>query len=206
MEITLEKIGKRFNREWIFRHITYTLESGKSYAIIGSNGSGKSTLLQLIAGKLMPTEGSINFKHNNKEIAVDKIFRHLTLASPYLDLYEELTLNEAIEFHFGFKSLWPGMEIKDIPYKIGLPHNEGKYLYEFSSGMKQRLKLGLAIFSNTEILLLDEPLSNLDKDGFRWYSEAMEQYRNNRLTVVCSNTNQREYSFCDQSILVENFK
>jgi len=69
MKITLSDAGKRFNREWIFRHFDYSFFSSNAYAITGPNGSGKSTLLQFIAGALMPSEGRLTyFKEDEKPV------------------------------------------------------------------------------------------------------------------------------------------
>src|SRR5688572_3710780 len=100
MKISLQNLGKRFNREWIFRHLNYQFISGRSYAITGPNGSGKSTLLQLISGASLVSEGSVSYE----EIKPEDIYRHVSISAPYLQLVEEMTLYELLNFHSGLKS------------------------------------------------------------------------------------------------------
>src|ERR1700744_2954175 len=109
MQITLKNIVLRFNRDWIFRNIDYSFASGETYAILGPNGSGKSTLLQVLNGSLGPSTGKINYSYNDAPLAVDAVFKQVSLAAPYLELIEEFTMDEMTEFHFKFKSYRPGM-------------------------------------------------------------------------------------------------
>src|SRR6187402_602921 len=91
--ISLEDIGRRFNRDWIFKNISYTFSSGNSYAILGSNGSGKSTLLQILNGSLGPSKGKITYMFKGSVIPTEAIYEHLSLAAPYLELIEDFSLN-----------------------------------------------------------------------------------------------------------------
>ncbi len=205
MRITLEEIGRRFNREWIFRSINYTFESGKSYAILGPNGSGKSTLLQVISGSLTSSEGKLSYFSNNKQLDIENAFQHLSLAAPYLELIEEFSLAEHIDFHFQFKKYRHGYNKQNLISLLGLQHSEHKALKNFSSGMKQRVKLALAFCSDTDVLLLDEPTSNLDQQGIDWYLSLISEFSADRLVIVCSNQ-EHEYTFCEQRIRVEDYK
>jgi ABC-type multidrug transport system ATPase subunit len=161
MKITLSDAGKRFNREWIFRHFDYQFYSSHAYAITGPNGSGKSTLLQFIAGALMPTEGKLSY-HNAAGDLVSEYYRLLSIAAPYLETIEEMTASEFFRFHSFFKPLHPGIRIPDLLERIGLQAASEKQMRYYSSGMKQRVKLGQAFFSDTPVILLDEPTTNLD--------------------------------------------
>jgi len=204
MHITLNNTGKRFNLEWIFRHVEFEFYTGKSYAIVGANGSGKSTLLQVIAGALMHSEGNIIYTDEQQKIIPnDVIFEHISIAAPYLELIEEMTATEFLTFHQTFKTF-----IKPIPeilQEIGLAEAANKQIRYFSSGMKQRLKLGQAFFSNTSILLLDEPTTNLDGVGIQLYLRLIKDYAEKRLLIICSN-DEAEYGFCDEKIIVEKYK
>lgn len=205
MKIILENIGRRFNREWIFRNVNYSFESGKAYAILGANGSGKSTLLQVISGSLTSSEGDVNYSQNNRRLDIESVYPELSLAAPYLDLIEEFSLSEHIDFHFQFKNYRAGYDKKTLISLLNLQHSEHKAVKNFSSGMKQRVKLALAFCSDTKVLLLDEPTSNLDQQGVQWYRSLIEQFSTDRLVVVCSNQ-EHEYAFCDQTISVESYK
>ncbi len=205
MKILLTKIGRRFNREWIFRNIDYTFESGNSYAILGINGSGKSTLLQVISGALAQSDGAISYQIADKEVEVDQVFQHLVLASPYLELIEEFTLTEVLDFHFEFKKRLNNLSNSELIALLNMESSKNKELKYFSSGMKQRVKLLLAFCSATPILLLDEPTSNLDEQGINWYHSLIKQFTTNRLVIVCSNQI-HEYEFCQHQLLIADYK
>jgi ABC-type multidrug transport system ATPase subunit len=205
MEIHLEKIGKKFNYQWIFRGLDLTINHGEKWVILGGNGSGKSTFLQLIAGINTPSEGSIHFQSERK-ILVDDFHKNLSICAPYIDIFPALKLEEMIEAHFAFKPLISSLQLKDLPEIFELAKHKHKSVEHFSSGMKQRLKLGLAITTNVPILLLDEPLNNLDNAATNWYQEMIKNYAANKTIVVCSNAIEKEYEFCDKSLNLEDFK
>ncbi|MBP3943442.1 ABC transporter ATP-binding protein [Sphingobacteriaceae bacterium WQ 2009] len=206
MKIDLQNIGRRFNREWIFRAVNYRFEAGKCYAILGPNGSGKSTLLKVIVGNLTPSEGSITYENTQGTIAVEDIFAQTAIATPYVELIEEFTLREQIQFHFKFKNYLPGFSENSILEILGLKQALDKPIRFFSSGMKQRVKLVLACCSDATIVLLDEPTSNLDLAGEAWYLALIERTRSpQRIFIICSNQ-PKEYSFCEHQINVIDFK
>ncbi len=212
MELQLTNIGKRYNYEWIFRWINYTFNSTDNYAILGSNGSGKSTLLQLIAGNLIPSEGEIQYSTTStltteKEIIKEEVmYTKLSFASPYLELFEEFTLAESIAFQSQFKPFYEGFSNSDILTLMQLEKAKDKQIKYFSSGMKQRVRLALAILCNTPLLLLDEPTSNLDRKAITWYQELVRGHSQNRLIIVASNQQEQEYPFCNVELNVEDFK
>ena len=218
--VRLNNVGKRYNRDWIFRHCNYSFTSGVSYAITGANGSGKSTLLQVIAGAILHNEGTVDYFEDAESPIADKktasanihhpasgiqTYRYLSIAAPYLDLVEEMTAKETIEFHARFKSMIPGFSFADILQTVGLENATDKQLRYFSSGMKQRLKLALAFFSNTPVLLLDEPTTNLDADGVALYHQLFSNYTKDKLVII-SSTVKQEYEFCEEVIEISKFK
>ena len=205
MEITLEDIGRRFNRDWIFKKIDYQFERGKKYAILGPNGSGKSTLLQIIAGNLSPSEGKIQYSDNLQNIPIEVLYQHISLAAPYLELIEEFTLPEIAHFNFSFKNYREGLNPDALFDLLGFTNFKHKTLKTFSSGMKQRVKLALAFCADTPVLLLDEPTANLDLQGIDWYLSLIERFSNNRLVIICSNQ-ENEYSFCSEKLNVSDYK
>jgi ABC-type multidrug transport system ATPase subunit len=223
MKISLINAGKRFNRDWIFRNFQQEFIAGIAYAITGPNGSGKSTLLQVIGGAMIMSEGSAKYTIGNgqqatgnnqsafatasadKEIHVDQAFRYISIAAPYLELIEEMTLQEFLQFHSQFKPFLPGFHILDIINEIGLQDAAHKQIRFYSSGMKQRVKLAQAIFSNVPCVLLDEPCTNLDAAGFELYHHLVKAYCSNRLVIVSSNDEQ-EYKFCNEVINILDYK
>jgi ABC-type multidrug transport system ATPase subunit len=203
--ISLQNIGRRFNREWIFKGVDYTFEQGKSYAILGPNGSGKSTLLQVLTGSLAPSAGALLYTSNNAPLPVESVFTDLSLSAPYLELIEDFTLDETIAFHFEFKKYASGLDKNSVIDLLGLQSSRNKLLRYFSSGMKQRTKLALAFCSDTPMLMLDEPTSNLDTQGVDWYLNLVEKYAKDRLTIICSNQ-QHEYGFCGHLLNITDYK
>ncbi len=206
MRIQVTAASKRFNTEWIFSNLNFSFTTGQHYALIGNNGSGKSTLLQIIAGYIGLTKGGIQWiSTSNETIDSTNIFQYISIATPYLELVEEFTALEQIIFHQQFKPLQNGLEPIELLEKIGLRNAAKKQIRNFSSGMKQRLKLALAIFDQAPILLLDEPCSNLDQEGIQTYHQLMQKYAMHKLVIVASNDPQ-EFQFCSQQLSLSNFK
>ncbi len=187
MRIELEKLSKRYDREWIIRSFSYVFESGNCYGVNGRNGAGKSTLLRILSGHLTPSRGRIGFLQDGQNIAIEKLYPHLSLVGPYIDLIEELTLSELIDFHFQFKKLRPGIKKASLPDLFELSKYKKLKLNQFSSGMKQRVALGLALFADTELLLLDEPTTTLDQEARGWFQQHLAQQMAGRLVVIATN-------------------
>jgi len=204
MKITLSNLSKRFNYEWIFRDINYVFESGNAYALTGPNGSGKSTLLKIISGQLTPSAGTINYTAE-KLIPVEDIFTHVSFCAPYIDLIEEFTLTELLRFHFSFKKTMHNYSIEQLIEIAELNKHKNKPFKSFSSGMKQRVKLITTLFSDTPIVILDEPTTNLDNAGVAWYLNLVNSIRANRIIITGSNM-EREYQYCNYTINIADYK
>jgi ABC-type multidrug transport system ATPase subunit len=206
LKISLHNAGKKFNTEWIFRNLDYTFISGESYSITGPNGSGKSTLLQVIAGSVAASEGEVFFGYNDEQKTdAEKINTLVSLAAPYLELIEEMTAKEFLHFHSIFKPLISNITIDEILQQTELENAAGKQIRFYSSGMKQRLKLAQAIFSDTPVLLLDEPCTNLDTQGYALYHSLIKKYCGQKLIIVSSN-DENEYNFCNRQLNIQNYK
>jgi ABC-type multidrug transport system ATPase subunit len=206
MNIHLENIGKKFNTEWIFRDLSFSFEERTASSILGRNGSGKSTLLQVIAGNLHPTSGTVTYRCNGNQIASDDLFKHLTLVAPYMELIEDFTLKEMLEFHFSFKHYLPGYDLASVIELLEFPAMKHKQIRQFSSGMKQRVKLVLAILSDVPLILLDEPTMNLDNAGISWYLELIRKFAGKRTMIICSNLHHTESAFATKSLQIEDYK
>lgn len=205
MTIRFSKAGKRFNRDWIFRNASYTFLPNHTYAITGSNGSGKSTLLQAIAGSLAISEGDIEWKLNGTILDSNKVYNHLAIAAPYVEVIEEMTAFEFLHFHQQFKPLISSVTIKEILSLIGLEKAGHKQIRYYSSGMKQRIKLAQTIFSDVPLMLLDEPCTNLDTAGFELYNFLIKSYGAGK-TIIVSSNDINEYSFCENIISIMDYK
>jgi len=206
MTITLHGIGKKFNTEWIFRDLSCRFEAGERTVITGRNGSGKSTLLQVIAGNINPTAGTIEYNLNGDRIHDTEIFRYLSLVAPYQELIEEFILREQLEFHFSFKPLVDGFTISKIIDLLAFSQWKTKPILKYSSGMKQRVKLVCALLSDTPLLFLDEPTTNLDKAGIDFYLNLINDHTRGRTILVCSNMQLAESGFCQREIRIDEYK
>jgi len=205
MKISLQNAGKRYNREWIFRGFTGELEAGGSYALLGPNGSGKSTLLKVLSAYLRLSEGTVSYYDGEKEVDNEHIACHIGFSAPYMELIEELSVREQLFFHQRFKPFLEDLDVDSCLAYLGFERHRDKAVKSLSSGMKQRLKLMLAIGSRSRILLLDEPATNLDPEGVQWYHRLLSRYRDGRTLVIASNR-EDEYVMCKHYIQIEDYK
>ena len=178
-------IGKRFHRNWVFKNVNLTLDQGERLLLTGSNGSGKSTLMRILAGQLSPTQGDISFYHQGKKVEPENWYRYLIWSGPYMDLYPDLTLAETIRMHFRFKN--PLLPPAEIISRLNLQAHKDKELRHFSSGMLHRVKVGLAIFSHCELLLLDEATTNMDRENSDLVWALVQEFQEGRAMVWASN-------------------
>ena len=206
MEIIAQELGKKFGSEWIIKNFNHHFTSTSPCVILGGNGSGKSTLLKLISGFMQAGKGKVIYKNNGQEYDSASVVQLVSYAAPYLELVEEFTCLESIHFQQRFKPFVHNLSADEVLQLSGLNHASAKLLKVFSSGMKQRLKLTLAMLADCPVLLLDEPCSNLDAKAIEWYHNMLETYAKNKLIIVCSNHLQYEYQFCKEQINTEEFK
>jgi ABC-type multidrug transport system ATPase subunit len=205
VSISIQDLGKRFNREWIFRRLTFTFNKGNTYAITGPNGSGKSTLMQILWGQSLPSAGEIRYFSNEHQIPESEIFQQISIATPYMDLIDEFTLMEQVNFHFSIKQMRAGASTESIIDSMYLKSSSRKQIGNFSSGMRQRLKLGLAFNTDSQIIFLDEPGTNLDKQAFVWYTNQLRQIHPQTLVLIASN-NPEEYTSASAVINIMDYK
>jgi len=206
VEIALKNIGKSYRKQHLYENLNAKFEGPGTYAILGENASGKSTLLRIICGLEKPSEGSLEWNHEGETIDSADYYKELSIASPYLDLFEELSLKEHIEAFKKFKALQGNPSPEEFADLIELKSSLNKPLKNFSSGMKQRLKVGLALYAEVALVLLDEPTTNLDKKGWLWYQSILASQAQKRLILVFSNYQEHEYQSCLGTIELNKFK
>ncbi len=199
MTVSLENIGKKYQYHWVFRNLTHILNAPLHYGITGGNGSGKSTLLKMISGYITPSEGKISWSIGDADIS-SQVFKHVGIASPHLEIYDEFTLEEIIRFHHKFKPFIHGESSRSLVSLSGLTKSADKPLKYFSSGMKQRVKILLALLFENPLVILDEPCSNLDEQAIAWYQKIVEDYATNRLLFIGSNSPDTECRSCSEFI------
>ncbi|SFV29748.1 ABC transporter ATP-binding protein [Thermoflavifilum thermophilum] len=207
MTISLDHIGKRYNYEWVFRHLCCVFETATPAAVVGANGSGKSTLLQILSGSMLPTEGKLSYLDaENHPVYPEDFYRHISFTAPYLDLPDEFTPLESLKFISRFRKLWPNTSLAEMMEWVELPPTASrKPIRYLSSGMQQRVKLAHAFFVQSSVLLLDEPCTNLDKQGVQMYHRLVERFTENRILVIASNRPE-EYDICTKILSIEAFK
>lgn len=199
------QISKKFNKDWIFKNVSFSLTAGDVLGITGNNGSGKSTLLQILSGYRIPTNGTIELKNADVVISEENFYKHISLSSPFLELIEEFTLVEQLDFYFRFKKAKDNLSSNELISLVLLDQHAHKQIRDFSSGMKQRVKLLLAMATDSSLLLLDEPCSNLDASGIEWYKNMMEKFSASRIVIISSNSEADELFKCNKFISMESF-
>ncbi len=188
MDFTLDGIGKRYDSHWIIRHLDFTFLPDKIYGVAGANGSGKSTLLRMLSTMVTPTEGKLLWKSQGGEaVELDDIPTQLSYAAPYITPPLEFTLQEMVDYHASFRPLRDDMSSAALLDTCLLADHRGKRLRQLSSGMLQRFLLGLALYTDSRLVLLDEPTSNLDTRYRAWFYEHLESSPPSRITVLASN-------------------
>jgi len=206
VQIEAHSLGRRYGRQWIFKRLSYAFRPGTATAVLGPNGAGKSTLLSILAGQLLPTEGTVTYTLAGQALPPSAVPKYLAYCAPYLELPEDFTLLELLAFHTRLKPLRPGVSITDLVEIMYLHKARHQAVRTFSSGMKQRLKLGLALYAAAPLLLLDEPTTNLDAQGAAWYQEHLARVRDaDRLVIVSSNV-PAEYAFCEAQVRITDFQ
>lgn len=195
MEVRLQKVSKRFVYDWIIKDLSAHFASDSTTGINGINGSGKSTLIKMISGWLSPSKGSISYSLSTAEVKRDDIYSHLTIVAPYTDVIVEYDLREMYSFHTKFKTLQGVSDYKHFEDIVKLKGQKGKPLQYYSSGMKQRVQLALAVLTDSKLLLLDEPTSFLDTANKQWFYELLQQRLAGRTTIISSN-DAEDFQFC----------
>lgn len=204
--LEVKGLSKKFGKQKLFEQLNFHLIEKETLAIIGSNGSGKSSLLKIIAGVLPPTKGVVELKINNSLIEKDKIHQHINICAPYLSLIEEFTLAEHLNFHAKFKPLQISVNLEEEVKKSGLELSYHKLISDFSSGMKQRLKLILSFCYVGNLILLDEPTSHLDENGKKWYKNLVSRFSTDRMLIIFSNEAEEYLSITEKIINIESIK
>ena len=188
MQISIHNLGKRFENKFVFKGLSREIQSGERLGIVGRNGSGKSTLVQIISGYLPASEGTVKYNGELNE----SIWKEIAWVSPALGLYESYTLKEHLEFVFSLRDPIASLNVEDMMEEMELAAHAGKQIRFFSSGMKQRVKLGIGFFSDSNLLLLDEPCAHLDRHAEEWYAQLFLKYAGKRTVLIASNANEAE--------------
>ena len=166
MTLKVTKLGMRFGSNLLFRDLSLGLNDGELLVVVGANGLGKTTLLKILAGLIPPSAGTISLSIDGKEIPNNDRMRHIGLVSSEVKMYANLSARENLRFlacaRLGRSC---ATRIDGLLNRVGLLHRADERVYVFSSGMEQRLRLAAALLFEPKLLLLDEPMVNLDEEG-----------------------------------------
>jgi heme exporter protein A len=207
MELTARGVGKRFGRRVIFRRLDLTAVGGRSMAIVGANGSGKSTLVRILAGVMRPTRGTVELKIGDDLISHEERPFRTGLVAPYLDVYDDFSPAENLGFILRARSMRePRERIEAVLGKVDLSDRANDRVATFSSGLRQRMRLAVALVSDPPILLLDEPTSNLDDRGKESVRRILSDcVADGRIVIVATNE-ASEAEACDDRVSVMDFR
>ncbi len=202
-ELKGEDLSKRFGELKVFSKLNFDLHTGESMAVIGPNGSGKSTLMMVLLSIYRPSKGKIAYLLDGKEMEENQIRASVSLVSPYLNLYDQLSGEENLKF---FATVAgeniTGKEIENLLEKVGLAGRGMDLVGGYSSGMKQRLKYATALLNKPAFLYLDEPTSNLDAAGKKIVADLIEEYRSQSIIVIATNE-EEEYHLATKQLRVD---
>ncbi|GIV27850.1 MAG: ATP-binding protein [Bacteroidia bacterium] len=196
--IHLRNVSKRFNKHFLYKDLSFDILPKEKVVVIGNNGSGKSTLLKIIIGYISPSSGDVKYIYENREIERKNWYKFVSVAAPYMGLIEDFTLHEIIDHVFCFRQYQ--VSKNEMIELLGLEKHLYKQIKHYSSGMKQKLRLLLAIMDRSPILLLDEPTTNLDAMNIQWYSNMIEKWAAQKTIIVFSNNVKEEFYFCERKI------
>lgn len=204
--IQSQNLSKSFGRRLIFNDINFNWSENGILGISGPNGSGKSTLVKIIAGLIAPSSGKIIHKNSAGEIIPEKLHNHIGFVSPYLVLYEEFSAWENLSIFSKIRSV-PFNEEKVIQYlsQFLLENRKDDLVKTYSSGMKQRLKFVFALMHSPEVLIFDEPTSNLDEGGKNVVYSIVREEGKNRIVIIASNE-VKDLELCNEVLYLEKFK
>lgn len=188
MRLTVQNLRKDFTEKTIFKDLSFEAESGQGLVVLGPNGSGKTTLLRVLANLTRPTSGEVRYHDEINEIRLDSIYREIGYLGPYLELYQDLTARENLEFFSKIRGLDNfKSRISELMDKFGLNGRDDDTVKTYSSGMKQRLKYIFALLHQPQILFVDEPRSNLDESGIHTVYEVLTEYKKEHLLIMATN-------------------
>jgi len=204
--IQSQNLFKLFGRRLIFKDINFNWTESGIFGISGPNGSGKSTLVKIVAGLIAPSSGKITHKNSGSEIIPEKLHNHIGFVSPYLVLYEEFSAWENLKIFAKIRGV--SFNEEKVTYYLAqflLENRKNDLVKTYSSGMKQRLKFIFALMHSPEVLIFDEPTSNLDEEGKKVVYKIVSEEGKQRIVIIASNE-VKDLELCSEVLLLEKFK
>jgi heme exporter protein A len=180
-------LRKEYDRRTVFRDVSFSASAGETLLITGRNGSGKSTLVKIICGVLTPGGGTLSLRPDPHDLPRDQ--RGLVgLVSPYLEMFDEFSAVENLAIAMGIRGLRFDPRAADaLLERVAIFPRRHDPVRTYSSGMKQRVKYAFALIHTPPVLVLDEPMSNLDAEGIAIVRAVMAEQRRQGILVVATN-------------------
>ena len=197
MDLSIRKLTKAFNQKTIFRDLDLEISSGSRFAITGANGAGKSTLLKILSGGALQSSGTIHYRLQGNNIPQTILYKHVHFVAPYNTVIEELSLKELFHMHQRLGLLNAFANYKSWSEDLQYPFVETQQIKMYSSGMKQRIKLGLSLLDDRPLILLDEPGANLDLQGKAWFQSRIDQLSKDQTLIIATN-DPVEIGYCQE--------
>ena len=193
ISVEWDNLGKRFGLKWVFRNLDGNIPGGSHIVVKGSNGSGKSTFGKLLVGATDATDGEMRWLSSGESIEIDDIPQRIAWSAPFIEVPEDMTINEVLNFHCTFRNSWSDGYLSKLLASSSLESHSDSQISTLSSGQKQRLRLILAMGTEAGLVVLDEPCSNLDTIGIKWYRDELKKLVSKTTVVVCSNNKLEEH-------------
>lgn len=199
MELSIQRLSKSFRDKPVFQELSFEVPTGTRLALTGRNGAGKSTLLKILSGGALPTSGLVTYRYKGRSVAIEEVFRYVHFVAPYNTVIEELSLSELFDLHRGLGCLRTFETYEAWADALAYRFPPDLPVKSFSSGMKQRVRLGLALLDDRPLLLLDEPGANLDRQGKQWMFSCLEAQETERTLILATN-DEEERAVCSRRI------
>lgn len=204
ISLHVNKLSKQFGNNPVLKKLSFDHTEGV-LGIEGPNGSGKSTLLKCISGLLRPGSGTVSWKDGAAEITMEAIKKRMGFAAPYISLYGELTVYENLTFLAKLrKADINHSAIEQLLTELELIESAEKSYGSLSTGQQQRARLAAALFHDPEVLLLDEPGSNLDEQGRTVIKDIVDKARQGKKLVILASNIPDELVLCDRVFSVRS--
>ena len=198
--IEVSGVSKKYKDRMLVDDVSFTVEKGEILGIVGLNGSGKTVLLKCICGLMDYSGGTITV--NGKVIGKDCEYpanMGVIIETPGFLPYHSGYKN--LEYLASLRKKISKQEIKDVLVKVGLAGEEKKLVAKYSLGMRQRLGIAQAIMENPELLILDEPMNGLDKDGIAEVRKLLLEMKAEGKTMIITSHNEEDIKvLCDKVI------
>ncbi|MCU0427650.1 MAG: ABC transporter ATP-binding protein [Candidatus Kapabacteria bacterium] len=206
LSLTAENLTQRFNQRLVWRDISFQVQSGEIWGITGKNGSGKTTLLRALCGLLTPSGGKVSLHYDGKECETEEIVRYCGFVAPYLTLYEEFTPLELCSSLAAMRGTAFDLENTLLLMEhFSIESRRNDILRGFSSGMKQRIKYVLAFLFHPPLLVLDEPMTNLDEAGMSAVEMLIKRHHSQGGACIIATNDARDLALCTNQLAVTTF-